>query len=135
MFKSEKRLDKVDSKGIDTIIGEKTVIQGTLLAEDTLRIDGTVKGEAISKGSVIIGEHGKVEGDVTAVEILVAGTVNGNLHIQEKAELTSTGCVNGDIHTRSLVIDEGASFKGNCSMETTGGPESPHNPKPEKQEV
>lgn len=124
MFGNEKKPERMDSKMIDTIIGEKTMIQGTLIAEETLRIDGTVKGEVISKGLVIIGEHGTVEGDISAEEILIAGTLNGNLHIQEKTEITRTGSILGDIATKSLVIDEGAAFKGSCSMETHGIAES-----------
>ena len=58
-----------------------------------------------------------MRGDISAVEILVAGTVYGNLTARERIELTSTGRVLGDLITKTLVIDEGASFKGNCTME------------------
>lgn len=130
MFKSEKKMDKVESKMIDTIIGEKTVIQGTLYTEEVLRLDGTVKGQINSKSTVIVGEHGKVEGDVTAIGILVAGIVNGNLHIQEKTELTASGNVVGDIVTGSLVVEEGASFRGNCSMAVASEPTAQANMEP-----
>lgn len=102
---------------IDTMIGANTVIRGAVIAEETLRIDGAVQGEAISKGAVIIGTDGVVEGDVTAESILVAGKVKGNIYVRERTEITAAGSVEGDITTKSLVIDEGAAFKGSCFMQ------------------
>ena len=66
---------------------------------------------------MIVGEHGVVRGDITAIEILVAGTVYGNLKAEERIELTETGRVLGDLVTKTLVIVGGASFKGNSTME------------------
>lgn len=125
MFNSGKKSDKVDANMIDTIIGESTFIQGTLTAKDTTRIDGRVKGEVKSEGTVIIGETGKVQGDIDAVNILVAGTVVGNLRVRERMEVTHTGRILGDILTKTLIVDEGASFKGNCTMEVNGIGEEP----------
>lgn len=101
---------------IDTMIGANTVISGTIMAEETLRIDGAIQGEAISKGAVIVGVGGMIEGDVTAESILVAGKVKGNIYVREKTEITVDGSVDGDITTRTLVIEEGAAFKGRCCM-------------------
>ena len=84
---------------------------------DSTRVDGNLEGKILSESSVIVGESGTVRGDILAVEILVAGTVYGNLTAKEKIELTNTGRVLGDMVTKTLVIDEGASFKGNCTME------------------
>lgn len=125
MFNSGKKGDKVDANMIDTIIGESTIIQGTLTAKDTTRIDGTIKGEVKSEGTVIVGETGKVQGDIDAANILVAGTVIGNLRIREKMEVTYTGRILGDIFTKTLIVDEGASFKGNCTMDVNGISEEP----------
>lgn len=104
---------------IDTMIGANTVIRGKVIAEETLRIDGAVQGEAISGRSVIIGADGMVEGDVTAESILVAGRVKGNIYVREKTEITKNGSVEGDITTKTLVIDEGAAFKGSCFMQVS----------------
>lgn len=116
MFNAGKKNERIDSGTIDTIIGEKAVIEGILKAEDTTRIDGIIKGEIKSEGSIIIGEFGSVLGNVSAINIVVAGTVHGNLYIRERMEVTNTGSVNGDILTKTLIIDEGASFKGSCTM-------------------
>lgn len=106
------------SDAIGTILGQETLLEGLLTTSETVRIDGLLKGEIRSEGSVIIGETGKVDGNIHALNILVAGLVDGNITIDERMEVTSTGMIVGDIVTKILVIEEGGSFKGNCSMET-----------------
>ena len=80
-----------------------------LTASESTRIDGVLEGKIVSESSVIIGENGIVRGDITAVEILIAGVVYGNLVAKERIEMTSTGRILGDLITKTLVIDEGAS--------------------------
>ena len=122
MFTSRKKAETTNAG----IIGNNSRIEGVLSASDPARIDGTLRGEIFSESSVIVGEHGVVKGDIHAVEILVAGTVYGNLKAENRIELTETGCVLGDLITKRLVIDEGASFKGNCTMEVAGEKEEEH---------
>ncbi len=117
MFHSKKKIDIVNTSIINTIIGDHSRIEGTLYASESTRIDGLLQGKILSESSVIVGEHGTVKGDIDAVEILVAGTVYGNLNAKQRIEITETGCILGDLVTKTLVIDEGASFKGNCMME------------------
>lgn len=117
MFGTKKKLDTVNTSIINTIIGNNSKIEGILYASDSTRVDGVLQGKILSESSVIVGESGIVRGDIQAVEILIAGTVYGNLTAEQRIELTETGCVLGDLITKTLVIDEGASFKGNCVME------------------
>lgn len=116
MFNSKK--PKTTSNGmISTIIGDNSKIEGLLLTSDSTRVDGLLQGKILSESTVIIGEHGVIRGDIKAVDILIAGTVYGNVKADSKIEITGTGRVLGDMFTKTLVIDEGASFKGNCTME------------------
>jgi cytoskeletal protein CcmA (bactofilin family) len=116
MFNSKK--PKAVSGGmINTIIGDNSKIEGLLLTSDSTRVDGLLQGKILSESSVIIGEHGVIRGDIKAVDILIAGTVYGNIRADSKIEITGTGRVLGDMFTKTLVIDEGASFKGNCTMD------------------
>ncbi len=117
MFSSKKRSDTISTSMINTIIGNNAKIEGVISTQDSTRVDGILEGKILSESSVIVGESGTITGDILAVEILVAGTVYGNLTAKAKIELTSTGRVLGDMITKTLVIDEGASFKGNCTME------------------
>ncbi|MCI9178724.1 MAG: polymer-forming cytoskeletal protein [Lachnospiraceae bacterium] len=127
MFKSKKKLDTVNTSIINTIIGNNSKIEGVLYASDSTRVDGVLQGKILSESSVIVGESGIVRGDIQAMEILVAGTVYGNLTAEQRIELTETGCVLGDLITKTLVIDEGASFKGNCMMEVMEDRKAPEN--------
>ena len=116
MFNSKK--PKAVSGGmINTIIGDNSKIEGLLLTSDSTRVEGLLQGKILSESSVIIGEHGVIRGDIKAVDILIAGTVYGNIRADSKIEITGTGRVLGDMFTKTLVIDEGASFKGNCTMD------------------
>ena len=117
MFNSKKKVETVSTGMINTIIGGNSKVEGLLEASDPTRVDGLVQGKILSKSSVIVGEHGVVRGDINAVEILITGTVYGNLKAEQRIELTETGRVLGDLVTKTLVIDEGASFKGSCTME------------------
>ena len=117
MFNSKKKVETVNTGMISTIIGDNSKVEGLLESSDPTRVDGLLQGKILSKSSVIVGEHGVVRGDINAAEILIAGTVYGNLKAEKRIELTETGRVLGDLITKTLVIDEGASFKGNCTME------------------
>ncbi len=126
MFGTKRKGDTIGM--INTIIGGNSKIEGLLTAAESTRIDGLLEGKIMSESAVIIGEHGLVRGDIDAVEILVAGTVYGNLRAQERIQLTETGRVLGDIFTKTLVIDEGASFKGQCTMDVKEDPDAKKGP-------
>jgi cytoskeletal protein CcmA (bactofilin family) len=67
---------------------------------------------------VVIGQRGRVEGDIYAEELLIAGEMHGDTYITERLEIGSTGMLDGDVNTRVFVMEEGAVFRGNCKMET-----------------
>ena len=134
MFNSKKKNEVVSTGTINTIIGNNSKVEGLLEASDPTRVDGLVQGKILSKSSVIVGEHGVVKGDIIAIEILVAGTVYGNLKAEQRIELTETGRVLGDLVTKTLVIDEGASFKGNCTMEVMEEKKASENTREESSE-
>ena len=119
MSKKEEAAIKVGkSESIGTLIGQGTVLDGTVTTKETMRIDGLVKGEIHSEGHLIVGETGRIEGNINSRSVLNAGYIHGNVNIDERLEITSTGTIVGDIVTVALVIEEGASFRGNCSMQT-----------------
>ena len=101
---------------MNTIIGKDTVITGTLDVKGALRVEGTVKGKIISSGCVTVGSSGLVEAEIEAESAIVAGTMRGNVNTSEKIELQAKCEMDGDLRTKSLVIEEGAMFSGACSM-------------------
>ena len=86
-------------------------------------MDGTIKGEVKSKGTIIIGTSGKVIGNIATQEIVIAGRVEGDINALGKVEITSTGRIYGDIRTKSIIIDENAIFQGKCMMDEGRMPE------------
>ncbi len=101
---------------VSSVIGKKTIVEGTLKGEELLRVDGLVKGTVFSEGKVIIGRDGKVEGKVEAGEIYVGGVIEGELFATVKVEASKTGRIFGDIHTPHLIVDDCAIFEGRCEM-------------------
>lgn len=109
-----------ESEGLmNTLIGKDTVITGTVDVKGALRVDGTVKGKIICSDCVTIGTTGMVEAEIESKEAVVAGHMHGNINATEKIELQANCEMDGDLRTKSLVIEQGAMFCGNCNMKGT----------------
>ncbi len=106
--------DKTAHK-IETIIGAGTELEGDLHTNESIRVDGKIKGSIHAQG-IVIGEFGLVLGDITASAVTIAGKVKGNISANESLELLPKGQVLGDIRTAKLVVSDGANFEGNCQM-------------------
>ena len=107
---------KEDFDKLDTLIGHNAVLEGNLMVKEGLRVDGTVKGKIKCQGHLVIGEHGKIEGDIITENIIVDGEVIGNITANEKLEITCRGRVRGDIEASRLVMKEGVAFEGSSRM-------------------
>jgi len=101
---------------LDTLIGSKTIFEGILMSNESICIEGSIKGKVECRGSVVIGQGGKVKADIIAENAFIGGQVNGNIKTKNRLEITSTGRVRGDIETSCLVIAEGVIFEGSCHM-------------------
>ncbi len=112
---------------INSIIGSDAVIEGSFTTKDTTRIDGVIKGDIHSAGTLIIGKGAKIEGKVKAANIMIAGEITGDLHIKERIEATGTSKIIGDIVAKSLSIDENAKFQGKCTMNMNGSQKETEN--------
>jgi cytoskeletal protein CcmA (bactofilin family) len=107
-----------DLSRLDTLIGNGTILEGTLTSRESICIEGTVRGKILCEGSVIVGPKGRVDADVYAETVLVGGEVNGNIVSKSKLEITTSGKLRGDIKTGSLIVAEGVIFEGKCQMIT-----------------
>lgn len=99
-----------------TTIASGTIIDGNIKIDGDLRLEGNVKGTVMSKGKVIVGTTGKIEGDVLCQHAEISGKVNGKLQIADILFLKSNAQVDGDIKTGKLVMESGVIFNGNCTM-------------------
>ncbi|MEA2031239.1 MAG: polymer-forming cytoskeletal protein [candidate division Zixibacteria bacterium] len=104
---------------MNTIIGSDTVITGTVDVKGALRVDGSVNGKIICSDCVTIGTTGIVEAEVESKTAIVAGKMLGNIVTTEKIELQANCEMDGDLRTKSLVIEQGAVFCGACNMKDT----------------
>jgi len=107
---------------ISTLLGKGASFEGKLTFEGTVRVDGKFKGEVFSDDVLVVGEGAYVEAEIDIGEIIVQGTVVGNIKAKRSIEIHAPGRVKGDIHTPSLQIDKGVMFEGRSFMEgATGG--------------
>jgi cytoskeletal protein CcmA (bactofilin family) len=97
-----------------TIISNGVKIEGKITSTGNIRIDGEIQGDIYSKGNITIGENAKVNGQINANFITIAGKVSGIVRAKDKIILDSKSYLKGDIFTKNLVIEEGAKFDGNC---------------------
>ena len=105
-----------DSISINTLIGESSYIDGEIRLSGHIKIDGKVSGGIKTRGDIIISEKAVINGNVYGNNIFLSGTVKGNVTARSQLSLISTSKIDGDVKSKSLVVDEGATFSGNCTM-------------------
>ncbi len=115
----------MDSKKMETIIGADSEFRGVLGVKGTVRVDGTMEGD-IHADWVIVGETGKVTGNIRSRGAIIGGKVEGNIDASEIAELKNHSQVTGEIRPGKLVVSEGAVFVGYSLM--NAGKEQAENP-------
>jgi cytoskeletal protein CcmA (bactofilin family) len=116
-MKGEMGMEKSNDKGLHTILGEGTILEGTLTVPHSVRIDGQLKGKIETSETLTVGSTGNIEADIVAKSAIIGGTVRGNLSVEDRVELDANASLIGDLKTRDLIINEGATFHGNCSMD------------------
>ena len=103
-----------------TIVGAGARLEGNVVSAGNLRIDGQVKGQINSDGDVTLSPQSQVEADIRAQNVSVAGKFKGNLIVKAKAHLARGGRVDGNITSKTLVIEEGGLFHGQSIMDGAG---------------
>ena len=119
MFDSKSRKKEIPPEGKETFtfLARGFEFKGTLTFDGTVRIDGSVAGEIRSNGTIILGEHAVVEGDVSAGTIVSGGKITGNVVATEKVHFLPTAVLRGDVMAPLVQMDEGVSFHGTCEAE------------------
>lgn len=116
IFKKEKVA--LDMQSISTLISEGCVIDGNLKAPAFARIDGQITGDVTIDEGLIVGEKASILGNVITKELVVYGTIVGNVQATS-LEIRATGHITGDIRTQTLGVEQGAVYDGNLSMSQT----------------
>ncbi|MCD4735177.1 MAG: polymer-forming cytoskeletal protein [Bacteroidales bacterium] len=97
-----------------------TVVKGDIKANGDIRIDGFLEGSISSKGRIVVGTTGELQGEIICQNADVSGKVKGQIAVAELLTLKSSANFDGDITTSKLAIEPGAKFSGTCSMEGGG---------------
>jgi cytoskeletal protein CcmA (bactofilin family) len=97
-------------------IGASMNIKGEIRTREELFVDGEVEGTLESHSLLTVGPNGKVKADIKAREVIVFGSVRGNVDVTEKIAIRDKGSLIGDIKTAGISIDDGAYFKGSIDI-------------------
>lgn len=112
MFSGNSKTDtkSIKSNAMPSIIAENLNIEGNLMSDGEIQIDGQVSGNVQAK-TLTIGQNAEINGDINAGTLIIRGAVNGSLR-GEEITVTSTATIRGDIVHASLSIEPGAKIDG-----------------------
>jgi len=111
----------MSDNGEVTVVGVGARLEGNVVSAGSLRIDGQVKGQINADGDVTLSPQSQVEADIRAQNVSVAGRFKGNIAVKGKAHLARGGRVDGNITSKTLVVEEGGIFHGQSIMDGAGG--------------
>lgn len=132
MFSKKKNEQQLSE--IATIIGERTVIEGKVNLNSSIRIDGKIYGEIHCDGDVTVGKSGYVEDKIHARNLIVAGTVKADVDIDEKLHILESGYFEGFASMNCFIVDENGRFHGTSEMKNITEKQSVVNMETEVQE-
>jgi len=119
------------SRGGVAVIGKSVIIKGQIFSREDLTIDGEVEGTVeLQEHRLTIGPNGKVAATVKARELVVLGSIQGNVETTDKIDIRKDAKLLGDIKTARIVIEDGAYFKGNIDIVRAPAVVKPPQPQP-----
>jgi cytoskeletal protein CcmA (bactofilin family) len=108
-------------------LGASLHVKGEISGNEDLHIDGSVEGLVqLDDRKLTVGASAKLTADVVAREVVVYGSVKGNLRARDRIEIKKDGSVVGDLTTARIMIEDGAYFKGSIEIDRTGASGSDH---------
>jgi cytoskeletal protein CcmA (bactofilin family) len=123
-----------ESSRTTAVLGKSVIVKGQILSREDLTIDGEVEGTVeLQEHRLTIGPNGKVRASVKARELVVLGTIHGNVETSDKIDIRKEAKLVGDIKTARIVIEDGAYFKGNIDIVRAEAPRPAAAPAPKPQ--
>ncbi len=107
---------KKSEHNLDTIIGSKGIFKGNIEVNGGALIDGRVEGDVKIEGVLIVSKEGCIIGNVWASDLIISGKIEGKVYIRNRVEVQSTGKIDGELHCKILVVDEGGYVNGLMDM-------------------
>lgn len=121
MYKKEKGKKTPDI--LETVLGEGVEFEGNVSCGGSMKVEGTLKGDAKIDGTLVVGPNGSVIGDVSAGGVIAFGEVNGKIDAGS-LEIKSTGKITGEIAVETLITEAGGIMKAKCEMKSPAKQES-----------
>jgi cytoskeletal protein CcmA (bactofilin family) len=106
-----------------TLLAKGVQLKGEIRVEGTVRIDGRLDGDIHTKGQVIVGEDGLVQGTIAAGVVVSSGRIKATVTAVERVQLLKTAILIGEVHTPVLMMEEGAKIQGVTDMGVTAWPD------------
>ncbi len=106
-----------------TLLAKGVQLKGEIRVEGTVRIDGRLDGDIHTKGQVIIGEDGLVQGTISAGTVVSSGRIKATVTAVERVQLLKTAILIGEVHAPVLMMEEGAKLQGVTDMGVTAWPD------------
>lgn len=100
----------------NTVIGKSTELEGNLSTQGNVRLEGSIKGDLISRAKVVLAPASHLTGEIKATNAEIAGTVEGKLEVSEMLVLKPSAVIRGDIFCNKLIMEAGAQFNGKVQM-------------------
>ena len=116
MFEGNKTQQTAEAGGATAFLGKGAKLVGKISLDGPARIEGQIEGEIEAKDTLTIGEDAVVKAKIVGTTVIVHGQVIGDIAARTRLELKNPGRIQGNITTATLVIQEGTTFEGNCSM-------------------
>jgi cytoskeletal protein CcmA (bactofilin family) len=117
LTRQDKNRKEISQDDLIAFIGKGTELKGVITyPQGTIRIDGHVEGEIITKGVLVVGETADIHAEINAGTVICNGKITGNITASERIQLLPTAVLEGTIKTPALIIEEGVRFNGRCQM-------------------
>ena len=100
----------------EALLGTGSKVIGTLTFTGPVQLDGEVEGEVLCKDKLIVGQAAMIKAKISGTEVLIMGTVQGDIVASKSLSLRKPARVLGNISTEQLSIEEGVVFEGHCAM-------------------
>ncbi len=137
MFGSKKATEEVKTTGVKPALSSSenalnslvrgTTVEGSVVAESDIRIDGTIKGTLTCSAKVIIGPSGMIDGEVKCQNAVIEGKFYGKLRVSDLLSVKESAEIVAEVTTSKLSVAPGAIFDVTCKMKTDTKPQQ-HKP-------
>ena len=105
-----------DPNALNSLV-KGTLVEGSVIAENDIRVDGVIKGILVCAAKVIIGPSGLIDGEVRCTNAVIEGKFTGKIIVSELLSVKETAEVVGDVRTNKLLVQPGAIFNVTCHMD------------------